>query len=189
MSTTGYDSDKTCVEAGGRLSYEETFEELSQLESLLPLSQQQSIESSRLTSKKVEAPKTAAAKDMNIDDANAGVRVKGSNNIKKGAKKKRQQQQIQQEDNSYKKNSFEEHDSSYIQQNNAEFRWKSIENTFISMDLKGEENQEEMFDDNFDEGGNAAVRLYPRNDWKWKFSDENDAKALDFDQIRCLWHS
>ena len=35
----------------------------------------------------------------------------------------------------------------------------------------------------------AAVRLYPRNDWKWKFSDENDAKALDFDQIRCLWHS
>ena len=32
-------------------------------------------------------------------------------------------------------------------------------------------------------GLRLQTRLYPRNDWKWKFSDENDAKALDFDQI------
>ena len=130
------------------MSYEETFEELSQLELSLPFFQQANVKATEAhpTRKRQQKPQKKQSSDSTNKNEDLAVQVSES-------------------------------------QKHEAFVWKSVVN---SMELFGERSDEETFNDNFNEESNNKIkmRLYSRDEWKWKLCDKEDSKALDFDQLR-----
>ena len=199
-----YDSDKTCIDEEACMSYEETLEELSQLEALLPSSQKRTVNSSEALSETLPGTLPEALPDAQPDaqpdsltDAQPEIQSETqpatqpatqleAQCAKRAYKKRQQKRQKKRQNEGSSKHGVQNIATQALElQKDEVFAWKSVVNASILIELAGEKSDEDIPNDDFNEESDSVkIRFYPRAEWKWRRCDEEDIKMLDFDQLR-----